>query len=124
MRLGNAAFAHVRFIFWCASTGREPDPAEMAERYGVRRWRSPRFFCRGLAPPRLGDPTGSRRSRLSFASDVTIARHALRTRSGPGLNSETSRCPTNDTHRPGLARGARLRPVRQPTADYDFRKRR
>jgi hypothetical protein len=38
MTLGNAAEARVRFIVWCLSIcGRqvEPDPAEMAERYGA-----------------------------------------------------------------------------------------
>jgi hypothetical protein len=37
MTLGNAAEARVRFIVWCLYCGRqvEPDPAEMAERYGA-----------------------------------------------------------------------------------------
>jgi hypothetical protein len=36
MTLGNAAAAEVRLIVWCKGCGRqvEPDPAEMAERYG------------------------------------------------------------------------------------------
>ena len=45
MTLGNAAKAGVRLIVWCRECGRqvEPDPAEMAERYGaemaVPEWR-------------------------------------------------------------------------------------
>jgi hypothetical protein len=37
MTLGNAAKAGVRLIVWCRDCGRqiEPDPAEMAERYGA-----------------------------------------------------------------------------------------
>jgi hypothetical protein len=37
MTLGNAAAAHVRLIVWCLDCHHqvEPDPAEMAERYGV-----------------------------------------------------------------------------------------
>jgi hypothetical protein len=44
MTLGNAAAARVRLIVWCKACGHqvEPDPAEMAERYGadvpVRDW--------------------------------------------------------------------------------------
>ena len=37
MTLGNAATARVRFIVWCKDCRHqvEPDPAEMAERYGA-----------------------------------------------------------------------------------------
>jgi hypothetical protein len=37
MTLGNATAAHVRLIVWCLDCRRqvEPDPAEMAERYGA-----------------------------------------------------------------------------------------
>jgi hypothetical protein len=37
MTLGNAADAKVRLIVWCRDCGRqvEPDPVEMAERYGA-----------------------------------------------------------------------------------------
>jgi hypothetical protein len=37
MTLGNAAAAQVRLIVWCLDCRHqaEPDPAEMAERYGV-----------------------------------------------------------------------------------------
>jgi hypothetical protein len=37
MTLGNAAAAHVRLIVWCLDCHHqiEPDPAEMAARYGV-----------------------------------------------------------------------------------------
>jgi hypothetical protein len=37
MTLGNAAAAHVRLIVWCLDCRHqvEPDPAEMAERYGA-----------------------------------------------------------------------------------------
>jgi hypothetical protein len=46
MTLGNAAAAQVRFIVWCRECRYqvEPDPAEMAERYGpetrVPEWRN------------------------------------------------------------------------------------
>jgi hypothetical protein len=37
MTFGNAAAAHVRLIVWCLDCQHqvEPDPAEMAERYGA-----------------------------------------------------------------------------------------
>ena len=37
MTLGNAAAAGVRLVLWCRECGRqvEPDPAEMAKRYGA-----------------------------------------------------------------------------------------
>lgn len=37
MTLGNAAAASVRFVVWCLDCRHqaEPDPAEMAERYGA-----------------------------------------------------------------------------------------
>jgi hypothetical protein len=37
MTLGNAAAAHVRLIVWCLDCRHqvEPDPAEMAQRYGA-----------------------------------------------------------------------------------------
>jgi hypothetical protein len=37
MTLGNAAVAHVRLIVWCLDCRHqvEPDPAEMAKRYGA-----------------------------------------------------------------------------------------
>ena len=50
MTLGNAAAARVRLIVWCKSCGHqiEPDPAEMADRYGARTpvpdWRA-RLVC-------------------------------------------------------------------------------
>jgi hypothetical protein len=50
MTLGNAAAAHVRLIVWCTACRHqvEPDPAEMAERYGaemtVPDWRG-RLVC-------------------------------------------------------------------------------
>jgi hypothetical protein len=50
MTLGNAAAAHVRLIVWCRDCLHqlEPDPAEMARRYGpdttVPDWRK-RLFC-------------------------------------------------------------------------------
>jgi hypothetical protein len=50
MTLGNAAAARVRLIVWCRDCGRraEPDPAQMAERYGaqmlVPEWRE-RLVC-------------------------------------------------------------------------------
>jgi hypothetical protein len=48
MMLGNAAAAHVRLIVWCQDCRHqvEPDPAEMAQRYGpettVPDWRERR----------------------------------------------------------------------------------
>jgi hypothetical protein len=54
MTLGNAAAAQVRLIVWCKACGHrvEPDPAEMAARYGaetpVLDWRE-RLDC-----PRCG----------------------------------------------------------------------
>ena len=50
MTLGNAARARVRLIVWCKACQHqvEPDPAEMAERYGddtaVPEWRE-RLVC-------------------------------------------------------------------------------
>jgi hypothetical protein len=50
MTLGNAAAAHVRLIVWCKACQHqvEPNPAEMAERYGaemtVPDWRE-RLVC-------------------------------------------------------------------------------
>jgi Zn finger protein HypA/HybF involved in hydrogenase expression len=50
MTLGNAAAAHVRLIVWCKECQHqvEPDPGEMAERYGaevtVPDWRE-RLVC-------------------------------------------------------------------------------
>jgi hypothetical protein len=50
MTLGNAAAARVRLIVWCKECGHraEPDPAEIAERYGaettVPEWRE-RLVC-------------------------------------------------------------------------------
>ena len=50
MTLGNAAAAPVRFIVWCKACGHraEPDPAEIAQRYGaetaVLAWRD-RLVC-------------------------------------------------------------------------------
>jgi hypothetical protein len=42
MTLGNAAAARVRLIVWCKACGHraEPDPAEIAKRYGARDHRS------------------------------------------------------------------------------------
>jgi hypothetical protein len=51
MTLGNAAAARVRLIVWC-DCGRqvEPDPAELAQRYGAKtavpEWRE-RLVCSG-----------------------------------------------------------------------------
>jgi hypothetical protein len=52
MTLGNAAAARVRLIVWCETCGHqvEPDPAEIAARYGadtsVLGWRE-RLVCSG-----------------------------------------------------------------------------
>jgi hypothetical protein len=59
MTLGNAAAASVRLLVWCldCSHRSEPDPAEMAERYGaettVPNWRA-RLIC-GECGSRLVD---------------------------------------------------------------------
>jgi hypothetical protein len=51
MTLGNAAAARVRLIVWCKDCRHqiEPDPAEMAQRYGaetpVPDWRRERLVC-------------------------------------------------------------------------------
>jgi len=68
MTLGNAAAAHVRLIVWCLDCRHqvEPDPAEMAERYGaemtVPDWHK-RLVC-GQCGSRRVDfvVTGERRS--------------------------------------------------------------
>jgi hypothetical protein len=50
MTLGNAAAARVRLIVWCKACGHraEPDPAEIAQRYGAKTvlldWRD-RLVC-------------------------------------------------------------------------------
>jgi hypothetical protein len=50
MTLGNAVAAHVRLIVWCHNSSHqvEPDPAEMAARYGAETtvidWRG-RLVC-------------------------------------------------------------------------------
>jgi hypothetical protein len=57
MTLGNAAAAMMRLMVWCRGCGRqvEPDPAEMAERYGpevtVSDWRG-RLVCSGYGAKR------------------------------------------------------------------------
>ena len=56
MTLGNAAAARVRLIVWCKECSHqvEPDPAEMAQRYGaetpVLDWRE-RLVCSPLRQP-------------------------------------------------------------------------
>jgi hypothetical protein len=56
MTLGNVAAAPVRLIVWCGEGGHqvEPDPAEMAARYGaetpVPDWRE-RLVCSPLRQP-------------------------------------------------------------------------
>jgi hypothetical protein len=58
MTLGNATAAKVRLIVWCLDCRRqiEPDPAEMAARYGaetpVRGWRD-RLVCCGCGSRRV-----------------------------------------------------------------------
>ena len=57
MTLGNAAKAKVRVILWCEACARqvEPDPGEMAARYGadtsVLEWRQ-RLVCSALRKPK------------------------------------------------------------------------
>jgi hypothetical protein len=58
MTLGNAAAARVRLIVWCLDCHRqvEPDPAEMAQRYGagtpVPDWGA-RLVCSGCGSARV-----------------------------------------------------------------------
>jgi hypothetical protein len=58
MTLGNAAAAGVRLVVWCRDCGRqvEPDPAEMAERYGAETtipdWGA-RLVCTGCGSRRV-----------------------------------------------------------------------
>jgi Zn finger protein HypA/HybF involved in hydrogenase expression len=67
MTLGNAAAARVRLIVWCKDCGHqvEPDPGEMAQRYGaettVPDWRQ-RLICSQCGSREI-DPsvTGSKR---------------------------------------------------------------
>jgi len=71
MTLGNAAAAHVRLIVWCLDCHHqvEPDPAEMAERYGaettVPDWRD-RLICSECAAggsiSSLPEPNGADQS--------------------------------------------------------------
>ena len=87
MTLGNAAAARVRLIVWCKGCQYhvEPDPAEMAERYGaettVPDWAA-RLVC-GLMRLPSGqhgserDPlaaTGTPQGQLSALSDLRPAR--------------------------------------------------
>ncbi|HEY2186809.1 MAG TPA: hypothetical protein VGH39_17595 [Xanthobacteraceae bacterium] len=57
MTLGNAAASRARLIVWCKACRHqiEPDPAEMAERYGaataVPDWRE-RLVCSGVVGAR------------------------------------------------------------------------
>lgn len=67
MTLGNAAAARVRFIVWCLDCSHqvEPDPAEIAERYGaemtVPDWHK-RLVCGGCGSRRVDMVvTGERR---------------------------------------------------------------
>jgi hypothetical protein len=85
MTLGSAAAAHVRLIVWCRDCRHqvEPDPAEMAERYGAEMTVF-RDLRRGLAPPRLGDPDRESPVKALLRERESInARHARKTRSGP-----------------------------------------
>jgi hypothetical protein len=58
MTLGNAAAAKVRLIVWCLDCRHqiEPDPAEMAERYGAKTtvidWHT-RLVCSGCGSRRV-----------------------------------------------------------------------
>ena|SRR5271155_4399394 len=78
MTLGNAAAARIRLIVWCRECGRqvEPDPAEMAERYGaettVPDWRE-RLVCSAAATGRWiwssAEPSGD-----SLAGSLDVGR--------------------------------------------------
>lgn len=64
MTLGNAAAAKVRLIVWCLDCHRrvEPDPREMAERYGaemtVPDWHA-RLLCSGCGIGRVDFVAGT-----------------------------------------------------------------
>jgi hypothetical protein len=81
MTLGNAAAAHVRLIVWCLDClhQTEPDPAEMAERYGaemtVPDWQK-RLVC---------GECGSRRV------DMVVTGTERRGRKSPGRTRASSR---------------------------------
>jgi hypothetical protein len=72
MTLGNAAAAHVRLIVWCLDCSHqvEPDPVEMADRYGAEMMAIPdwheRLVC-GRCGSRRVDfvVTGTERRELS-----------------------------------------------------------
>jgi hypothetical protein len=77
MTLGNAAAARVRLIVWCKDCQHhvEPDPAEMAERYGaettVPDWAA-RLVCGLCGSRRPLAATGTPQRQLSTHSGRSI----------------------------------------------------
>jgi hypothetical protein len=85
MTLGNAAAAGVRLVVWCRDCGRqvEPDPGEMAERYGpdmtVPDWQA-RLVCSGCGSRQVEfvgtEPSDVERIGASNAKPVDTRRGA------------------------------------------------
>jgi hypothetical protein len=67
MTLGNAAAARVRLIVWCKACGHrgDPDPGEMAQRYGVGTsvldWRDRLVYSRAEASRSIVVAAGTER---------------------------------------------------------------
>jgi hypothetical protein len=74
MTLGGAAAACVRLIVWCRECGHqvEPDPGEMAARYGAERstWSPPGPSVKAIAASRA-----ARAHQISLAFDDALAAH-------------------------------------------------
>jgi hypothetical protein len=91
MTLGNAAAAHVRLIVWCLDCRHqvEPDPTEMAERYGaemaVPDWRA-RLVCSECGSRRV-DMVVSDREVLEVGLTVIRPSEAGSPRQGLGCPS-------------------------------------
>jgi hypothetical protein len=89
MTLGNAANAKVRLIVWCKACGHqvEPDPAEMAARYGadtsVLDWRD-RLVCSRMRWSQYRH--GGERDRAAARPLAEAAPGCLRPRRRPSIN--------------------------------------
>ena len=82
MTLGNAAAAQVRLIVWCLDCRHqvEPDPAEMAERYGaempVPEWYQ-RLVCSQCGSRRIDFVVTGRRYRIGWNAFLGIQASGL-----------------------------------------------
>jgi hypothetical protein len=82
MTLGNAAAAHVRLIVWCRECRHqvEPDPAEMAARYGagtpVPDWHA-RLVCSRCGSRQVDVVVSSSASEMRPQPLTTAAYHVL-----------------------------------------------